>query len=69
MVVRVWGWEKANAVLSWDGYGLRQRHWQHDPTRKRADFPAVSRHETHGGIGTEGVANVGGFVPLVLPSP
>ena len=42
---------------------------QHHPTRKRADFPAVSRHENHGGIGTEGVANVGGLVPLVLPSP
>src|SRR5712692_2354993 len=63
-VVRVWGWEKANAALSWDGYGL-----QHHPTRKRADFPAVSRHENNGGIGAEGVAHVGGFVPLVLPSP
>ena len=64
MAVRVGGWEKANAALSWDGYGL-----QHHPTRKRADFPAVSRHENHRGIGREGVANVGGFVPLVLPSP
>src|SRR5262249_17449054 len=27
--------------------------WQHHPPRKRADFPAVSRHESHGGIGTE----------------
>ena len=42
---------------------------QHHPTRKRADFPAVSRHENHGGIDTEGVANDGGLVPLVLPSP
>ena len=41
----------------------------HDPARKRADFPAVSRHENHRGIGREGVANDGGFVPLVLPSP
>jgi len=57
MAVRVEGWEKANAVLSWNGYGL-----QHHPTRKRADFPAVSRHENHGGIGTEGVANGGGLV-------
>ena len=64
MAMRVRGWEKANAVLSWDGYG-----WQHHPARKRADFPAVSRHENHGGIDTEGVANVGGQVPLVLPSP
>jgi hypothetical protein len=64
MTVRVRGWEKAQAVLSWDGYGL-----QHDPTRKRADFPAVSRHENHGGIDTEGVAHGGGLVPLVLPSP
>ena len=38
-------------------------------TRKRADFHLVSRHENNGGIGTEGVAHVGGFVPLVLPSP
>src|SRR5712691_3749621 len=50
-------------------YGLRQCVWQHHPTRKRADFPAVSRHENHRGIGTEGVAHVGGLVPLVLPSP
>src|SRR5712691_12122577 len=64
MAVRVRGWEKAKAVLSWDGYGL-----QHHPARKRADFPAVSRYENNRGIGTEGVANVGGFVPLVLPSP
>ena len=64
MAVRVWGWEKAKVVLSWDGYGL-----QHHPARKCADFPAVSRHENNGGIGTEGVANVGGFVALVLPSP
>ncbi len=35
--------------------------WQHHPTRKRADFPAVSRHENHGGIDTEGVANDGGL--------
>ncbi len=40
-VVRVWGWEKANAILSWNGYGLRLLYRQHDPTRKRADFPAV----------------------------
>ena len=57
IAMRVWGWEKAKAVLSWDGYGL-----SHDPTRKRADFPAVSRHENQGGIGREGVANVGGVV-------
>ena len=69
MAMRVRGWEKAKAVLSWDGYGLRQEYRQHHPTRKRADFPAVSRHENHGGIDTEGVANVGGCVPLVLPSP
>src|SRR5215471_5628524 len=48
----------------WDGYGL-----QHHPARKRADFPAVSRYENNRGIDTEGVANVGGLVPLVLPSP
>src|SRR2546427_12210287 len=64
MAVRGWGWEKAKAVLERDGYGL-----SHHPTRKRADFPAVSRHENHRGIGTEGVAHVGGLVPLVLPSP
>jgi len=64
MTKRVWGWEKAKAVLSWGGYGL-----QHHPTRKRADFPAVSRHENNGRIDTEGVANDGGFVALVLPSP
>jgi len=64
MTMRVWGWEEAKAVLSWDGYGL-----QHDSTRKRADFPTVSRHENNGGIDTEGVANDGGFVALVLPSP
>jgi hypothetical protein len=64
MGVRVGGWEKAHAPLSWGGYGL-----QHHPTRKRADFPAVSRHEKNGGIGTEGVAHGGGFVPLVLPAP
>jgi hypothetical protein len=69
MAMRVGGWEKAKAALSWGGYGLRQCFWQHHPPRKRADFPAVSRHENHGGIGAEGVANVGGFVPLVLPSP
>src|SRR5262245_49105010 len=69
MAMRVRGWEKAKAVLSWGGYGLRQCGWQHHPTRKRADFPTVSRHENHGGIGAEGVANGGGFVPLVLPSP
>jgi hypothetical protein len=62
--MRVWGWEKANAVLYWDGYGL-----QPHPARKRADFPAVSRHENHGGIDTAGVAHVGGHVPLVRPSP
>jgi len=64
MAVRGWGWEKAKAVLERDGDGL-----SHHPARKRADFPAVSRHENNGGIGTEGVANVGGFVALVLPSP
>ena len=69
MVVRVWGWEKAKAVLSWDGYGLRLVARQHHSTRKRADFPAVSRHENNGGIDKEGVANDGGFVALVLPSP
>src|ERR687888_131572 len=62
--MRVWGWEKANAVLEWIGYGL-----QHHPTRKRADFPAVSRHEKQGRIDTEGVANDGGGIALVLPSP
>jgi hypothetical protein len=41
MAVRVWGWEKAKAALSWDGYGL-----QHHPTRKRADFPAVWTDES-----------------------
>jgi len=41
MVVRVWGWEKAKAVLERDGYG-----WQHHPTRKRADFPAVWMDES-----------------------
>src|ERR1700675_416046 len=69
MAVRVWGWEKAQASLSWGGYGLRQVSWHHDPTRKRADFPAVSRHENNAGIGTAGVAHVGGVVPLLLPSP
>src|SRR6516162_8129668 len=64
MAVRVWGWEKATAVLEWGGYG-----WQHDPARKRADCPAVSRYENHSGSETEGVAEVGGIVPLVLPSP
>ncbi len=64
MAVRVWGWEKAKAVLSRDGDGL-----SHHPARKRADFPAVSRHENHRGIDTEGVANDGGFAALVLPSP
>ena len=64
MAVRVWGWEKAKAVLEWDGYGL-----QYHPARKRADFPAVSRYENNRGIDIEGVANDGGFVPLVLPSP
>ena len=64
MAVRVRGWEKANAALERGGYGL-----SHDPTRKRADFPAVSRHENHEGIGREGVANVGGCISLVLPSP
>ena len=58
--MRVEGWEKANAALSWGGYGLRQEYWQYHPTRKRADFPAVSRHENQGGIDTEGVANDGG---------
>ena len=33
------------------------------------DFPTVSRHENHGGIDIEGVANDGGFSALVLPSP
>ena len=64
MAGRVWGWEQAQAALSWDGYG-----WQHSPTRQRADCPAVSRHENHGGIDREGVAHVGGLVPLVRPSP
>jgi hypothetical protein len=68
MAVRVEGWEKAKATLSWGGDGLRPIG-QHHPPRKRADFPTVSRHENHGGIGTEGVANGGGLVPLVLPSP
>ena len=69
MAVRVWGWEKAKAVLSWDGYGL-----EHHPARKRADFPAVSRHENAGRIDTEGVANVpvqpvktGITPPLAIP--
>ena len=64
MAVRVWGWDKAKAVLERDGYGLH-----HDSTRKRADFPAVSRHEHHVSIDTEGVAHAGCFVALVLPSP
>jgi hypothetical protein len=64
MGVRVGGWEKAHAPLSGGGYG-----WHHHPTRKRADCPAVSRHEKNGGSGTEGVAHGGGFVPLVLPAP
>src|SRR5438067_7354623 len=55
MAMRVEGWEKAKAILSWDGDGV-----SHDPTRKRADFPAVSRHENHRGIGREGVAHGGG---------
>ena len=63
-MVRVGEWEKAQAVLSWDGDGLH-----HDSTRKRADFPAVSRHEHNGGIDKEGVAHDGGLVALVLPSP
>ena len=63
-MVRVWEGEKAKAVLAWDGYGL-----QDDSTRKRADFPAVSRHANHGGIDKAGVAHDGGFVALVLPSP
>jgi hypothetical protein len=42
---------------------------EHHPTRKWADFPAVSRHENAGRIDTEGVAHIGGFVALVLPSP
>jgi hypothetical protein len=62
IAMRVWGWEKANAVLSWGGYGLRQWSWQHHSTRTRADFPAGSRYEKHGGIGREGGAQVGGFV-------
>src|SRR5215471_12241960 len=45
------------------------RFGQYHPTRKRADFPTVSRHENQGRIDTEGVANGGGRVPLVLPSP
>jgi len=61
--MRVWG-GKSECRPVMDGYGL-----QHHPARKRADFPAVSRHENNGGIDTEGVANVGGFVALVLPSP
>ena len=64
MAVRVWGWEKAKAVLAWDGDGL-----SHHPARKRADFPAVSRHENQRGIATEGVAKDGGLAALVLPSP
>src|SRR5262249_20819941 len=58
--VRVGGWEKAKAALSWGGDGLRPWSGQHHPTRKRADFPTVSRHENQGGIDTEGVANGGG---------
>src|SRR5215472_1101924 len=69
MAMRVRGWEKAKAALSWGGYGLRPCFWQPHPTRKRADFPAVSRHENHGGIDTAGVANDGGCIALVLPSP
>jgi len=64
MAVRVWGWEKAHAVLSWDGDGVQQH-----PARKRADCPAVSRHETQGGIDPAGAAHVGGFVALGRPSP
>jgi hypothetical protein len=42
---------------------------QHHSTRKRADFPTVSRHEDQGGIDTEGVAH--GIVKLLtlLPDP
>ena len=39
------GWEKAKAVLQRDGFGLK-----YHPARKRADFPAVSRHENTGRI-------------------
>src|SRR5215470_13943549 len=67
--VRVEGWEKAKAALSWGGYGLRPWSGQYHPPRKRADFPTVSRYENHRGIDPEGVANGGGLVPLVLPSP
>jgi len=55
---------KAQAVLSWDGYG-----WPHPPARTRADVPAVSRDEHHGGLATAGVAHGGGLVPLGLPAP
>ena len=41
----------------------------HPPARTRADVPAVSRDEHHGGIATAGVAHVGGLVPLGLPAP
>src|SRR5262245_54737074 len=58
--VRVEGWEKAKAALSWGGYGLRPWFGQHHPPRQRADFPTVSRHENQGGIATEGVANGSG---------
>jgi hypothetical protein len=63
MAMRVWGWEKAQAALSWGGDGV-----PHHPTRKRADFPMVSRHENQGGIDTEGVAHgAGSFHWCSLP--
>jgi len=38
--MRVWGWDKAKALLEWEGYGL-----QHHPARKGADFPTVWMNE------------------------
>jgi hypothetical protein len=69
MGVRGGGWEKAQAVWSGDGDGWRQESRPHHPTRKRADCPAVSRPEQHGGIDKEGEAQGGGRVPRVLPAP
>ena len=69
MPMGVGGWEKATAVLSWDGYGLSQGYRPQDPTRTRADCPAVSRHENVVRIDKEGGATDGGGGALVLPSP
>src|SRR5262249_2232486 len=55
--VRVEGWEKAKAALLWGVFGLAPVMGIHPPSRKRGDFPTVSRHENQGGIDTEGVAN------------